>query len=175
MDTNLTIPVNIPGTESFVQDMNPYAGKYKRPITPPEPLLKLADKNPPIVPIARTSPVTSQHIKMSVRLPKGIVTSLTIKKNIIALWILYTCDPETLNTEIIDSSEASEAQSLTQEDIIEDEETIYKLVNTFVYKCLEGWDKESGKGLSDFVTELMIEDFLDDYDLYESLLPLIKG
>ena len=164
--------LSVPGTESFIQDMNPYAGKYKaepsllKPAVAPT-RCKLADLHPPINAIS-----TSQHIKMSVRLPKGIVTSLTIKKNIIALWLLYTCDPESLHTELLDVEDIME--HMTIEDVIEDEKTISKLISVFVYKCLEGWENETGKGLSDFVTELMIEDFLDEYPLYENLMPLIK-
>ena len=88
--------------------------------------------------------------------------------------MLYTCDPETLHTELLDVEDLAELMKI---DIIEDEATISKLINTFVYKCLEGWENETGKGLSDFVTELMIEDFLkvgDEYPLYENLMPLIK-
>lgn len=177
--------IEVPSIESFIRDMSPYAGKYKAIPSLLEPNdsavrvtrnkladCRLADRNPPIV-SNKSNSNPSQHIKMSVRLPKGIVTSLTIKKNIIALWLLYTCDPEALSTEIIDSSEANNI--LCPEDIKKDEETISKSVSSFIYKCLEKWENETGKGLSDFITEMMIEDLLEDYVLYENLLPLIKG
>lgn len=115
-----------------------------------------------------TSPQQTQHIKISVRLPKGIVTSFTIKKNIIALWLLYTSDTDYLDI-------YSLLDSLDSEDLNKFSEKVSKLINNFVYKCLNEWTKESGKGLSDFITEKMIEDFLDDYPLYVALLLTIKN
>lgn len=109
----------------------------------------------------------SQHIKISVRLKRGIVTSLTIKKNIIALWIIFgnafdDCEVSGLKgTEIIDPKNIT-AQMISDK------------VNDFVYKCLEGWDRDTGRGLSDFVTEKMIEDFLEDYEEYGEVIFNIK-
>ncbi len=119
------------------------------------------------LPKSPTTQRTSQHIRISVRLPRGIVTSLTIKKNIIALWLLYRTpsleDPE----QILDLLESGG-------DVKDD--TVGTMVNNFVYHCLSFWEQDTGKGLSDFVTERMIEDALEveDYDMYVTLLGLIK-
>jgi len=34
----------------------------------------------------------------------------------------------------------------------------------FVYKQLDSWEKDNGKGLSDFITDRMIESMLEDDD-----------
>lgn len=114
-------------------------------------------------------PLSAQHLKISVRLPRGIVTSLTLKKNILVLWILYTADPDLFYIDIIGNN----VVELQEEHIKKDKDAIWKLINDFVYKCLDNWSKETGRGLSDYITECMIEDFLDDYEIYEKLLPLI--
>ncbi len=151
---------------------------------------------------------STQHIKLSVRLPKGIVTSLTIKKNIIALWLLYTSDPSYIDIDSINkwveqslNGVSNQAGNTGNNDIdtimkpkeIEDaleadlaavaeakkelekiQEKINRSINNFVHKCIGKWIKESGKGLSDFVTEMMIEDLLEDYKLYTIVLTQIK-
>ena len=181
----------IPGTEAFIQSMLPYANKHKDKLDSnrfnrfrgdedkvdqvdqldqlaslsSKKKIKLCDKNLPITP----SQTPSLHIKISVRLgkgSKGIVTSLTIKKNTVALWLLYTCDPEVLHTNIINEEEREKGAELKPEDIQKDKDTVSQLISEFVYKCLEGWDKETGRGLSDFVTELMTKDILDEEDHY---------
>lgn len=42
----------------------------------------------------------------------------------------------------------------------------------FIYKCLEEWPYDDGKGLSDFVMEKMAEDFLDkkNFRRYKQLM-----
>ncbi|MCP3683845.1 MAG: hypothetical protein GY861_14265 [bacterium] len=116
------------------------------------------------------SPTNSQHIRISVRLPRGIVTSLTLKKNIIAIWLLYRAPSRKDPQWILDIIEKGED---IKEDIKPD--TIMTIINTFVYSCLESWDKDTGKGLSDFVTELMIDEALEpnDHSIYSTLMGLI--
>lgn len=156
--------------QQFVnQFMNPYK-KYKNPSYKPTETIAIA---PPLIdingPIPRTTENPSQHIKMSIRLPRGIVTSLTLKKNILSLWLLYTADEDELDLEnIVEYREANRI-----EDIGKFTEMANTLISAFVYKCLEDWDKETGKGLSDFVTEKMIEDLLEDYILYSTVIGLL--
>ncbi|MDP8268246.1 MAG: hypothetical protein P9L97_05905 [Candidatus Tenebribacter davisii] len=42
----------------------------------------------------------------------------------------------------------------------------------FVYTCLDKWDKDTAKGLSDFVSEKLIQDMLEaeDYIEYKKIL-----
>jgi len=99
----------------------------------------------------------SMHYKMSLRLNNGTVTSITIKKNILALWIIYS--PVTGDLDLEKTSS----------------EKIMTLINKFVYTSLKYWDKETGKGLSDFITEQMIHDFLESqYGLYSTITERIK-
>lgn len=102
----------------------------------------------------------SQHIKMSIRLNRGVVTSLTIKKNIITLWLLF--------------SEANTNLDLSDiKDI--DFKKISKMVNDFVYDCMNHWENDTGKGLSDFITERMIQDIINDPDTSLVYYKLLKG
>lgn len=122
------------------------------------------------LPKSLNKPPSSQHIKLSVRLPRGIVTSLTLKNNIIALWLLYRTPTKSDPEQVID---------LLEEGLAIKEDTIKEMVSSFVYKSLDKWEHDTGKGLSDYVTELMIEDALEnedsnDYTIYESLMGLIK-
>ena len=106
---------------------------------------------------------TSQHIKISVRLPRGIVTSLTLKKNIIAIWMLYRTPLE---------SDPEQVCTLIEEGLPVKDDTIREMVTRFVYRCLNDWEHDTGKGLSDFVTELMIEDALEmeDHSIYQMIM-----
>ena len=111
---------------------------------------------------------TSQHIKISVRLPRGIVTSLTLKKNIIALWMLYRTPLESDPEQVCDLIENG--------DPVKDD-TIKEMATRFVYRSLEHWEHDTGKGLSDFVTELMIEDALEmeDHSIYQMIMANTKA
>ena len=104
------------------------------------------------------SAVNTQHIKMSIRLSNGIVTSLTIKKNIVALWIIFA----KTNSDIDLTTELNF-------------DKLSSLVNTFVYKCMNDWKQNTGKGLSDFITEKMIRNILNDGNTYSIYCDLIKG
>ena len=87
-----------------------------------------------------------QHIKFSVRV-NGRVTSITLKKNTIALWFMFS--PFRNN-----------------------EDDILSYVNDFIVDCSDDWDKDDGKGLSEHVTERMIETLLekDDIRSYQRLV-----
>ena len=86
-------------------------------------------------------------MRISIRISSQ-VTSLSIKKNLIAIWILL------MNTDPEDS----------RDDLTE-----------FVYKCLDQWTGDSAKGFSDFVSERLIQDMLeaDDYIEYKQILGIL--
>ena len=119
-----------------------------KPIKPIKPIIK-----------AETQQQT-QHVKVSIRLPGGIVTSLTIKKNIIALWILFAMEEKIDDIDDID-------EAVVNGQVYQKLPNIPNQLNDFIYECMSSWEKETGKGLSDYVTECLIKDFLDDdYELY---------
>ena len=96
----------------------------------------------------------SNHIRMSLRID-GKVTSITLKKKIIALWLIY-------NVGINESNIEEKISSLKTS------------VFDFVYECLKGWHYLSGKGLSDFITNKMISEILEKED-YAVFLNIIKN
>jgi hypothetical protein len=129
----------------------------------------------PSVPVGSAVPAiatralpSTQHIKISVRLPRGIVTSLTLKKNIIALWMLYRTPLESDPEQVCDLIEEGK-------DVKED--SIKEMATRFVYRSLEDWDYDTGKGLSEFVTERMIEDALEieDHAIYQIIMANTKA
>lgn len=123
----------------------------------------------PSTPVKSPSTQTpSQHIKISVRLPRGIVTSLTLKKNIIAIWMLYRTPLE---------SDPEKVCDLIEDAMPVKEDTIKEMATRFVYRCIDKWDHDTGKGLSDFVTELMIEDALEmeDHAIYQMIMSYTKA
>jgi hypothetical protein len=87
--------------------------------------------------------ILSQSIKIPIRIGKSnSVSSLSLKKSIVALWIL------------LHEINAKEAKG--------------KLID-FVYKCVDLWEEDNAKGFSDFVTERLIKDILDIRDYKEYL------
>lgn len=95
----------------------------------------------------RTKDIYTDTVKFNIRMGVGssAPTSITLRKNIIALWIL-----------LMDKADRDP----------------YELIQEFIEKvCLKRWKKESGKGLSDFVTKCMIHSFLesDDFQLYKKI------
>ena len=87
--------------------------------------------------------ILSQSIKIPIRIGKSnSVSSLSLKKSIVALWIL------------LHEINAKEAKG--------------KLID-FVYKCVDLWEEDNAKGFSDFVTERLIKDMLDIRDFKEYL------
>ena len=89
----------------------------------------------------------SDSIKYSVRLPNG-VTSLSLRKNVVSLWVLLNC--------------------------IKKDEFQNRLGNV-VQDSLGEWEGESGKGLSDFITDKLISQILDtqDYSRYRRIKGMI--
>jgi hypothetical protein len=89
----------------------------------------------------RGGSITVETVKYNVRIGQGelsFITSITLRKNVIALWI-------------------------TMMDKIE--ENPHQLVQEFIDKvCLARWEGASAKGMSDFVTKCMIHSFLDEMD-----------
>ncbi len=87
-------------------------------------------------------------LRISVRISSA-VTSLSIKKNLIALWILLHDS---------DTSGVKDSAKL--------------LLTDFVYECLNQWNKDTAKGFSDFVSDKLIESFLEKEDYIEYKLVL---
>jgi len=81
----------------------------------------------------------SSAVRIPIRI-EGSTTSISLRKNIVALWIL-------LNEIPIKNRKS-------------------KLVD-FIYSCLDLWEGESAKGFSDFVSEKMVKGFLEQEDFKE--------
>ena len=84
---------------------------------------------------------TSDSLRFSFRLG-GRSTSITLRKNIVSLWVvLLSIGIKQYNTEI------------------------YK----FIDNCINDWEGETARGLSDFITEKMIQNILQksDFRLYK--------
>ena len=94
----------------------------------------------------------SEHTKISLRVD-GKVTSITLKKNIIALWLIYGTEIDLANTDL--------------------EELSYE-VNGFLYASLDKWDNNTAKGLSMYITDRMVKSFLTKKK-YKNYLRIIKG
>lgn len=94
----------------------------------------------------------SEHTKISLRVD-GKVTSITLKKNIIALWLIFGTDIDIVNTEL---------------DVLSYE------VNDFIYSCLDKWENNTAKGLSAYITNRMVKAFLNKKK-YKSYLRVIRG
>lgn len=98
------------------------------------------------------------HIKFSVRLSglNGKPTSLTLKKDTIVLWFLFSNNKEVIKVrenvnKKIKKINKSELYSVYIEPLIQD----------FVLEQINLWEDESGKGLSEFVTKNMIRSIMD--------------
>lgn len=94
----------------------------------------------------------SHSIRIPIRLsqsnnPDGIskVSSLSLKKNICALWLL-----------LLDVQEGKDGK---------------ERITDFVYDCIDKWENDSAKGLSEFISEKMICEMLqtDDYKEYRKI------
>lgn len=85
-------------------------------------------------------------LRFSIRIA-GSVTSLSLRRNLVSLWL-------TLNT---------------QDETVGDYQG---KVSNFIYSCLSKWDKDTAKGFSDFVSEKMIQDILErrDFIKYKRIL-----
>lgn len=141
-----------------------YKDEYNKDSAPPDSALQTS-----AVQTALTKSLpTSLHIKISVRLPRGIVTSLTLKKNIIAIWMLYRTPLE---------SDPEQVCDLIEEGLPVKADTVKEMATRFVYRCLNDWEHDTGKGLSDFVTERMIEDALEmeDHSIYQMIMSNTKA
>ena len=91
-------------------------------------------------------------IRFSIRLGKR-VTSISLRKNNIALWILLK------NEDLTDLSK----------------EDISNTVLNFIYVCLNDWNNDNGKGLSEYVSERMIQGSLGgQYFLHTLILSTLS-
>lgn len=90
---------------------------------------------------------TSISVIVSIRV-NGISTSISLKKNIVALWIL---------------SLGLNADSWKRE------------LTNFIHDCADSWKNESAKGLSEFVSTKIIASLLEDKEvvMYKKILSKI--
>lgn len=84
-----------------------------------------------------------QFIRISVKIA-GKTTSVSVKKNIIALWVVKKCTGESKWREAF---------------------------NNFIYECLDLWDGETGRGFSEFLVDRVFLDCLseEEYLLYNKI------
>lgn len=82
-----------------------------------------------------------ETVKFNIRIGVGcgsFSTSITLRKNIVALWILM---------------------------MDKEEDDPYQIVQEFIEKvCLKRWTGNTAKGMSDFISKCMINSFLDEKD-----------
>jgi len=93
----------------------------------------------------RIKEISSDTVKFNIRMGGGSTpsTSITLRKNILALWILMM--------EKYDSD-------------------YYQVTQEFIEKvCIQRWKRDDAKGFSDFVTKCMIKSILDndDFEIYK--------
>jgi len=96
-----------------------------------------------------TTSKNNSALRFSVRI-SGTVTSLSLRRNIVALWLSLSFDK-------IDKID------------------LQGKVSNFIYANLSDWKNNTGKGFSDFISEKMIEDILegDDFNKYRKILTRI--
>ena len=97
--------------------------------------------------------VSGKSVRLSLRIAKK-VTSITLDPTIVGLWLLFCTD---------------------------DDPSDYKLIkgriNEFVYANLSTWEREDGKGLSEYITNRMMKACLDqkDFKLYRKFVKCLSG
>lgn len=89
--------------------------------------------------------------------PEGKVTSMTLRKSIVIIWILFG------------------TKNFTFEKKKGLHDRIEGIITDFIYESLNSWPHADGKGLSDFVSDKMFKDLLvkKDYRRYSQLMESI--
>lgn len=91
----------------------------------------------------------SNHaLRYSIRIA-GSVTSLSLRRNLVALWLALNSD---VSFDKVIGTNPGIKGSLNGQ------------ILNFIYKCLGKWEGNTGKGFSDFVSDMMIADILEDDD-----------
>lgn len=94
------------------------------------------------------SPKSSKNLALrySIRI-QGAVTSISLRKNLVALWLTLNFD-----------------DSLK-------ENNLNNFVLDFIYDSISDWKNDNGKGLSDFISDKIIEDILEkrDFEQYQKV------
>jgi hypothetical protein len=95
-------------------------------------------------------------MKVSVRIA-GKVTSISVRNSLCALHYMFTASKRPASKKV--------AQSVQYH------------VTDFAHKTLTSWPKVTGKGLSGFIQDCMIEDILENEDLkeYKAIMQQIGG
>lgn len=89
--------------------------------------------------------------------PEGKVTSMTLRKSIVIIWILFG------------------TRNFTFEKKAGLHDRIEGIVTDFIYESLNSWPHADGKGLSDFISDKMFKDLLvkKDYRRFKQLMESI--
>jgi len=89
--------------------------------------------------------------------PEGKVTSMTLRKSIVIIWILFG------------------TRNFTFEKKKGLHDRIEGIITDFIYESLNSWPHADGKGLSDFISDKMFEDLLvkKDYRKFKQLMESI--
>lgn len=100
----------------------------------------------------------SSHIKFSVRLSglNGKPTSLTLKKDTIALWFLFSGNKAVTKARDLMNAKIKKINKSELYPVY-----IEPLIQDFVLEQVSLWNGDSGKGLSDFVTKNMLSSIMD--------------
>lgn len=109
---------------------------------------------------ATTTPMTKTNtLRFSLRIysaeyPQGKVTSITLRKSIVILWVLFG------------------TRNFTFENKQNLHDRIEGILTDFIHNSLKKWEYTDGRGLSDFILECMYKDFLvkSDYKRYKQLM-----
>lgn len=88
-------------------------------------------------------------IRFSIRISSKSVSSVSLKKNIVSLWLL-------LCTNIIDKRIHCISRDRCKTSI-----------SDFMYKNLKEWEKDTAKGFSEFITDKMIDNILEEDDFIQ--------
>ncbi len=95
--------------------------------------------------VNKTSPGS---LKFSIRITDK-VTSISLRKNIISLWLVKSKQTN---------------KNPTRDAVLTNIQT---RIQNFIYLCLTNWEQNTGKGLSDYISEKMIQEILTNTDFVQ--------
>lgn len=96
-------------------------------------------------PVSNASNTATSNYKVSVRLIPGnkIVTSISINTKLLSLWLLISVITKM-------ESDPKEAEVLIKK--VAHQSSLRNYISDFIHKKLTYWNKDSGKGLSDYIS-----------------------
>jgi hypothetical protein len=93
-----------------------------------------------------------QVLRFSFRL-SGRSTSITLKKNILSLWLILS------DTDYCKDPGTQDAQGTQYTS-----EQYYISIQKYIDSCIDKWTGDTARGLSDFITDMMLQDILEEED-----------